>query len=783
VKNPTGLGLPKLVGSSVRRKEDPRLLRGGGCYVSDMKPAGHLHAAVLRSPIAHARITGLDTTKALADPRTRLVLTAADLPAGMAPLPIIDAMPDTKPSDQPVLAGDIVRYVGEPIAIVVADNRPEAEDLLPLLDVEFEDLDPVVDLEAAMAADAPLLHEQWGTNIGNTIRQRVGDVDAALREAAHVFTERYRIQRHAGMPMETRGVIADWNLARGHLTLWTSTQFPHAVKQLLTAMLSLPPHQVRVVAPDVGGGFGVKCEFYPEEIVMCVASRALGRPVKWIEDRYEHFVSASHAREQIHDLEVAVDHDGVITGVRDTSATNNGAYLHSLAITPASIASAMLPGPYRVPNYEVTARSVVTNKVPLAVYRGAGHPQAVFAMERMMDTIAHALELDPLEVRRRNFIGPEQMPFDRGTEIVLAGKVIYDCGDYPECLRRAAELSHYSEFRRQQAQARKEGRRIGIGFACYVEETGLGPWESATVRIEPSGHLLVYTGSSPHGQGHETAFAQVCGDQFGVSVDEITVIHGDTDKVRNGVGTYASRSGPIGGSAVRKAAVTVREKTLRLASHLLEADSADLVLEQGRVAVIGTPDSGLTLAELATAAAPGSPLPEGMSPDLEATEYFDAPAITFAYATHVATVEVDVETGFVTPIGYFVVHDSGTLINPLIVDGQVQGGVVQGLGGTLLEELVYNDDGQLINASFVDYLIPAVGNVPPIEVGHMEVPTPLNPLGAKGAGEGGAVGAPGALVNAIEDAVYDDGVRLTSTPVTPNILSDLLAAAADHDGP
>jgi carbon-monoxide dehydrogenase large subunit len=772
---------PGLVGASVPRKEDARLLRGGGRYVADIKMAGLLHAAVLRSTEAHARVVAVDTEAAARDPRCRLAFTAADLPPGLAPLPCIDALPDTRPALQPVLASDVVRYVGEPIAIVVAGSRADAEDLLELVTVDYEELEPVVDPERAVADGAPVLHPAAGSNLVNTIAMEVGDVDAAFAQAAHVYRERLAIQRYHGMPLETRGVIAEWDELAARLTLWSSTQFPHAVKSLLCGMLGLSPHQVRVVAPDVGGGFGVKCEFYPEEIAMCLVSRRLGTHVKWIEDRVEHFLSASHAREQIHDVEVAVDGDGVICGVRDRSVTNNGAYLHTLAITPASIAAAMLPGPYRVPSYAVAAHSVLTNKVPLAVYRGAGHPQAVFVMERMMDIIARDLGVDPAELRRRNFIAPDALPFDRGTEIVLAGKVVYDSGDYPECLRRALELARYDAFRAEQADARAQGRRLGIGMACYVEETSIGPYESASVRVEPSGHVVVHTGSSPHGQGHETAFSQVCADVLGVAFEDVTVIHGDTDLVRNGVGTYASRSAAIGGSAVRKATITVREKALWLAEHMLEADREDLRIEDGRVVVAGAPQSALTLGELAAAAAPGSPLPEGMTHDLEATEYFDVPGIAFAYATHVAVVEVDVRTGVVTPLRYHVVHDSGTLINPLLVDGQVQGGVVQGLGGTLLEELLYDETGQPLNASFVDYLLPAIGNVPDIEVAHMETPTPLNPLGMKGAGEGGAVASPAALVNAIEDAVADLGVALRATPVTPDGLSALLVAAGADD--
>jgi carbon-monoxide dehydrogenase large subunit len=769
------VGVPKLVGSSVKRKEDPRLLQGGGQYVADLKRVGLLHAAVLRSPVAHATIrVGVDAVRA--DPRTRLVLTAADI-EGLPPLPCIDVMAETKPANEPLLARDTVRFVGEPVAVVVAGSRAEAEDLLELIALEFDELPVLVDPEAAMADGAPILHADWGTNVASELTQDVGDVDAAFAAAAHVFKERLKIHRYHGLPLETRGVLADWDPARDHLTVWSSTQFPHALKQFVTGMLGLPPHQVRIIAPDVGGGFGVKCEFYPEEILLCLASRATGRPVKWIEDRYEHFVSASHAREQIHDVEVAVDAEGIITGLRDRIVTNNGAYLHTLAITPSSIASAMVPGPYRIPNYACTARTVVTNKVPLAVYRGAGHPQAVFVMERMMDVIARELRIDPAELRYRNLLQPSDLPFDRGTEIVLAGKVVYDSGDYPECLRRALELVGSEAFRAEQERARAEGRCLGLGMAIYVEETAIGPYESATVRIEPSGHLVVYTGASPHGQGHETAFAQVAADQFGVGIDDVTVLHGDTDLLQYGVGTYASRSAPIGGSAMNKAAIIVREKAQRLAAHMLEADPADMTASEGRIHVVGDPARGFSLGELATAAMPGSPLPEGMSHELQATEYFDVPGIAFAYATHVAVVEVDPETGIITPERYCVVHDSGTLINPLIVDGQVQGGVAHGIGNALLEWMQYDEAGQPLTTTFADYLLPSVADVPRCTIDHVETPNPLNPLGVKGAGEGGTIPAPAAIVSAVEDALAPFGVRFSEVPLTPMRIVDALTSA------
>ncbi len=814
---------PKYVGESVKRREDPRLLRGRGRYVADIKLPGMVYMAVLRSPIAHARIVSIDKSAALAQRGVLDVITMDDIrddvrplalaergstpgeeaeevlgtadtaPAGgsevetegvtaacgVGPIACIDLMPDSTSVLQKVLADGKVRYVGEPVAAVVATSPYLAEDALELVDVEYDPLQPTVDLLASAEPGAPLLYDELGSNVFTTIRQEVGDVDTAFATAAHTYRETFRIHRYAPVPMETRGVVADAEPTGRRVTLWSSTQFPHLARGFLSSALSIPESHLRVIAPDVGGGFGAKCEFYPEEVLAPLLSLRLGRPVKWIEDRREHLVASTHAREQVHEVEAAVDADGAVTAVRVRSHTNNGAALSTLAVTPSSIFSAMLRGPYRIPNYRAEAHSVLTNKTPLAVYRGAGHPQAAFCMERMMDIIARDLGVDRAEFRRRNMLTSEELPSDRGTEIVLAGKVIYDSGDYPRCLDMALELMDYQGFREEQKAARADGRYLGMGICAYVEETAIGPYEAATVRVDPAGKVTVLTGTCPQGQGHVTAYSQLVADVFEIDIDDVTVLYGDTAVVADGIGTFASRSGAIGGAAARTAAKKVREKAMRLAAHLLEASVDDMVWENGRTHVAGDPSSGMTLGELANrATAWNVDLPAGMDFNLDESHHHQVPGIAFANATHIAVVEVDPRTGKVDILRYGVVHDCGRVINPTIVDGQVHGGVAQGLGGTMLEELVYDEDGQPQCTSFLDYLLPTASEMPYIRTEHLETLTPLNPYGMKGAGEGGAVRSPGALVNAIDDALAPLGVRLTSSgPYSPSRVLEFIDAA------
>jgi carbon-monoxide dehydrogenase large subunit len=771
---------PKYVGGAVKRREDKRLLLGRGTYVADIQLNGMVHMAVLRSPLAHARINSIDISAARQHPGVLDVVTFDEIRDLVGPLPCIDLFPDSKQALHTVLADGKVRYVGEPVAAVVADDPYIAEDAVDLIDVDYSPLDPVVDLGSALRDDAPVLYEEFGTNVANTIHHEVGDVDAAFAAADRVFSERFDIHRYGAIPMETRGVIAAAEVGTGRVTLWSSTQFPHLARQFLAGVLSLPESHIRVIAPDVGGGFGAKCEFYSEEVLAPVFTMRLGRPVKWIEDRREHMLSTTQAREQTHDVEAAVNADGTVTGVRVTSYTNNGAAMFTLATTPASIFSAMLRGPYRIPNYRAESHSVLTNKTPLAVYRGAGHPQAAFVMERMMDIIASNLGMDRGELRLRNMLTPDELPSDRGTEIVLAGKVEYDSGDYPRCLQMGLELVGYHEFLDEQAAARHDGRYLGLGICCYVEETAIGPYESAIVRVDSSGKVTVLTGSSPHGQGHVTTFSQLVADEFDIDLEDVTVLHGDTDLIADGVGTFASRSAAIGGAAARLAAGRVRQKAMDLAAHLLEVSPSDLEWREGTAQVIGDPSHAMTLGELAQAATAWNQLPEGFEFNLEATHRHQAPGIAFANATHIAIVEVHPRTGQVTILRYGVVHDCGRVINPIIVDGQVHGGVAQGIGGTLLEEFAYDETGQPLTTSFLDYLLPTASDIPHIETAHLESPTPLNPYGFKGAGEGGAVGSPGAIVNALADALAPLGVTLTSDgPYTPARVLGLIQQASD----
>jgi carbon-monoxide dehydrogenase large subunit len=650
--------------------------------------------------------------------------------------------------------------------VVVADDRYAAEDLLGEVQVDYEPLEVVVDAEHAMRDDAPILHS--GTNVAEVLRMSSGDPDRVLSEAPHLLKERFSTQRYAGMPMETRGVVAEWDERKGAITVWSSTQVPNGVKRNLQISLALDENAIRVIAPDLGGGFGVKLQIYPEETLIATVARRIGRPVKWIEDRWEHFVAATHGREQFHDVEIGYDDEGRILAIRDDCVTNTGAYLQSLTLVEPFIGVAMLTGPYRVEHFEAKATVVMTNKTPMNPFRGVGHVQAAFTMERMIDSIAVDLGLDPVEVRLRNMITPDQLPLNRGFGNVLAGTIVYDSGDYPTCLRRAVELAGYEEFRREQERLRaEEGRHLGIGIGCFVEETGLGPYESGTVRIEPSGKIVVLTGACSSGQGHATTLAQIAADELGAEMDDVQVLHGDTDLIRWGVGTYASRTAAVGGTAVRRAARKVKQRTLSVAGQLLEADMRDLEVRDGTVSVVGSPAVSITLGEIATALSPGRPLPDGIEDyGLESTDVFHPPDNTFAYGVHIATVEVDVETGLVRVLRHVVVNDSGRVINPLILEGQVQGGVALGLGGCLLEEVIYDEDGQPRNPNFMDYRVPAIDNLPPeILVEHMEIPTPHNPDGIKGGGEGGAVGAPPAIANAVADAL--PGARINATPLTP----------------
>jgi carbon-monoxide dehydrogenase large subunit len=789
----------RAIGARIRRNEDPRLLQGGGCFVDDVRPAGVLHAAVLRSPHARARILAIDAARARALPGVALVLTGAELGELNQPTPLLIPHPElTHPRTPRPLADGEVRYAGEPVALVVAESRYVAEDALEGIAVTWEPLPAVASLEAARAEGAPLVHADVPGNRAARMAQRVGDPDGAFARAPRIFAERLWIERSCGSPIETRGVVAEWDARAGALRVWDSTQAPLPIKNGLARLFGLPEFRVEVIAPDVGGGFGTKIMlFYPEEILVPLAAIRLGRPVKWIEDRREHLTAANQERGQLHDVEVAVDGDGRILGLRDRFVHDAGAYTPYGIIVPL-ITSTQLPGPYRLPHYAVEFEVVYTNTAIVTPYRGAGRPHGAFVMERVIGRIARELGLEPVEVRRRNFIQPDEFPWDVGLTFQDGGPTRYDSGDYPRGLEMALATIGFDGFRARQAAAHAQGRYLGLGVACYVEGTGIGPYEGAHVRVEPSGRVLVATGLTTQGQGHATTFAQIAADALGCDPADVTVITGDTSRFNWGAGTFASRALVTSGNAIAVAAGKVRQKMLALAAALLEVAADDLEVAGGAVSVRGAPDKALTLGALATVANPiryaygkeaadaalrlvkpraGAVLAPGEEPGLEARGYYAPPHATFAHGCHAAIVEVDPATGDVTILRYVVHHDCGRMVNPTIVEGQIRGGVAQGVGGALYERIGYDASGQPLTTTFMDFLMPTAMEIPPIEIVHTETPSPLNPLGVKGVGEAGAIPGPALIAEAVDDALAPFGVRVREMPLDPGRVRALIAAA------
>ncbi|HEV8438526.1 MAG TPA: xanthine dehydrogenase family protein molybdopterin-binding subunit [Methylomirabilota bacterium] len=767
-------------GQPLKRLEDPRLLRGQATFLDDLRLPGLMHVAFVRSVQPHARFR-IDDSAASAVAGVVAVFTAADFERTheLREIPTVVHHPALRPCRQPPLATDKVRYVGEAMAAVVAESRYAAEDGAAAVTVEYEPLAPLPDAPRAIAPGATVLHESLGDNLAATFTLRVGDVDAAFRAADVVTRGRYYVHRHTGMPLETRGVVAHWDAGTGQLTVWSSTQWPHTLRDVLRDVLGLAEHRIRVIAPDVGGGFGVKQEIYPEELMLPLLARRLRVPLKWTETRREHLLNTAHAREQWHDIELAARRDGTILGMRAEVLADIGAYARSLGVLCPSITAGSLPGPYRFRNYACRVRVALTSKAPAAAYRGAGQPEAVFATERAVDDLAHELGLDPVDVRRRNLIRRDEFPWDVGTGSAQV-PVVYDSGDYERALDTALTLVRYRERRNEQAAERAKGdhgRLLGIGLASYVLLTGLGPHEGAVLRVDATGKALLVTGASPHGQGTGTALAQIVADELGLRPDDVTVQHGDTALIAFGVGTYASRNAVVAGSAALVAARAVRTKARRLAAHLLEVAEADLEFTDGGVRIVGAPDRRRTLAELAAACAPGSPLPDGMDPGLEATHYFAAPRPTFASGAHVAVVEVERDTGRVAIVDYAVASDAGPLINPRIVEGQIHGGVAQGVGGALYEELAYDETGQPRMQSLMEYVMPTAGQIPSVRIEHLTTPSPLNPLGVKGVGEAGTVAPPAAITAAVEDALRHLGARLNATPIRSEDIWRLLPRA------
>ena len=774
----------KYVGAIVRRQVDPRYLTGRGRFVDDMSPAGCLHAALLRSSHAHARLAAIRTEAARACPGVAAVFTFHDL-TGLKPIPEAGVAPpplkarvgfQLRSAQQYPLARDKVRYVGEPVALVIAESRYAAEDALERIEVDYDPLPVIVDVEAGVRTDAPRIHDDWPDNLAVSFTAEVGDTEAAFRNAPVVIAERIAVQRYAGMPLEPRAVLAVPDARDGSITVWASTQLPHLVQKALVDQLGLAAHRVRVVTPDVGGGFGTKCSIYPEDILVPVVATRLGRSVKWVETRREHLQSATHSREQLHDIRLAATRDGIILGLDDRFLLDQGVYNPWGIVQPYNTVGHML-GPFRVPHARFEGKSVITNKTPHAPYRGAGRPEAVFVMDRMVDRLARTVGIDPAEVRRRNFIRVDEMPYDVGMLYRDGNPLVYDGGDFHATLEAALEASGYRSIRGEQAALRGRGVFRGVGISSYVEGTGIGPFEGAVVRLDPSGKVLVSTGACSQGQGHETAYAQIVADALGVTPGDVTIVGGDTAAIPFGIGTFASRSMVMAGNAIAEASQMVRGKLVTAAASLLEASAQDLDVDGGRVFVRGSAHRSLTFPAIMQAGLPTFAGPARGEPVFEASSYASVPTVTFAHAVHVAVVDVDPETGAVKLIRYVVAHDCGRVVNPMLVDGQIHGGVAQGIGGGLYEALRYDEAGQLLTGTLMEYHMPVADEVPFIETIHMESHSSRNPLGVKGVGEGGAISPPAAIANAVEDALQPFGIKITTAPVTPSLIRSLISSA------
>ncbi len=772
----------RFFGAPVKRNEDRKLLTGQGLFIDDVELPGLLHVAFLRSQVAHARLKNIDVSRALKRPGVVAVYTAADLGVYWQPGPLLVPPPPISgiifnARTQVPLAKEKVRHVGEPLAVIVAESRYIAEDALDDIDVDLEILPAVVDIEKGLGAAAPLVHDDLGSNIAAHVRQSKGDYRSAAAKADLILKRRFRYEHGISSPIETRGVVAQWNARGDQMTIWDTTQAPVFVRNGLAAMLGLGERQVRVIAPFVGGGFGPKIMmFYPEEVVLPWISMRLNRPVKWIEDRLEHFFATTHERGQIHDAEMAIARDGRILGIKDVFLHDTGAY-DPYGLTVPINSQCTLLGPYVVPAYDSTFTAVFTNLPIVTPYRGAGRQHGVFVIERLLDLAAHELKIDPAEIRRRNLIPPDAFPYRN--EIIFQDfqPLEYDSGNYEPVLDKALEAIGYAEFtQHEQPKLRAKGRHVGIGVACYVEGTGIGPYEGAKVQVQANGKVNVATGIGTQGQGHFTSFAQIVADQLGVDVTEVDIVTGDTDRFYWGAGTFASRGAVVAGNAVNEASRVVRQKALKLASDLFECSEDDLVLEGGKVSITGIPEKFIRLGELAQRANPmrGAVKP-GTEPGLESTQYFGPPSGATANGVHAMIVELDPQTFDLKILKYVVVHDCGTVINPMILAGQIHGGVAQGIGNAFYEKLSFDDQGQLLNASLADYLLPTALQVPRMELDHTMTPSPLNPLGIKGAGEAGAIPVGPLFAQAIEDALdlKRQKVELLEIPLSPSRLFEL----------
>ncbi len=776
--------LPKLVGERVKRREDPRLIQGRGTYVDDIKIAGMQHLAFKRADLAHARITSIDTRAAAAMEGVEAVFTGAQIAQWLGPMPI--GTPFPSPAHHAV-AVDVVRYAGEPVAVVVAADRYVARDAADAIAVTYDPLPAVVDPELAMTGRPTVIHDGFPDNLaialvpsgtGVSPDGTVDDsaIDRAFAAADVVISQRMMNQRLVPNPIEPRGVVAHFEPGKGTLTIWSATQNPHILRSMIAAMTGLGQDQVRAIAPEVGGGFGAKINIYGEEYVAATVSKQLGVPVKWIEDRSEAFVATIHGRDIIGYVDLAAKRDGTVLGLKLRLIADIGAYNMLLTAAIPTLTMLMANATYDIRAIRTTLTEVFTNKTPTDAYRGAGRPEATYFVERAMDMLARELQMDPAELRRKNFIKRDRFPFQ--TQM----GAVYDSGDYDKALDHALATAGWEALKQERDAARAQGRLVGLGLSMYVEVCGLGPssslptggWEHAQVTVERDGRVSATTGASPHGQGNETTFAQMLADQFGVPMDHVTILHGDTGVVKQGIGTFGSRSQAVGGTAMHMAGGKVKSKMAKFAAALLEAHEDDLVFENGRISVKGAPARGKSFADVASYAYVPVPLPSGLEPGLSDEAFFEPTNNTYPFGCHIAMLEIDRETGEPTLLKFVAVDDAGNLINPLIVEGQIHGGIAQGVGQAMIEEAVYNEDGQLVTGSFMDYAMPRAIDFPRLELHGTVTPTPVNPLGAKGVGEAGTLGSTPTIVAAAVDALSEFGVKHVDMMLRPEKLWRLI---------
>ena len=767
-------------GSSIKRREDPSLVTGKGKYTDDLKLPNMVYAAILRSPHAHARIGTINTRRAKELDGVVAVFTAEDVKKSGIPgvVPVGWLLPDLKTPPHPILAAETVRYVGDAVAVIVAEDRYTARDAVDLIEVDYESLPAVTDPAKATQQEAPQLHPEAEKNVA--FDWEIGDkakTDEAFAKAPHKIEVQIRNNRLIPHAIEPRAALADYDSCKGHLTVWMTSQNPHIHRLLMsTASLGLPEHKIRVIAPEVGGGFGSKIHHYPDEAITSWCSMQLERPVKWTATRSEANLTDAHGRDHRTQAEMALDENGRILGVRVETYANLGAYLSTFGpLVPTYVYGTLLSGQYDIPAIHCRVIGTFTNTTPVDAYRGAGRPEATFVIERLMDLAAEEMGLDPVEIRRQNFIRPEAFPYP--TQVALQ----YDSGNYEGTLNKALEMADYSDLRAQQEDRRRQdGKLLGIGLSTYIEACGLAPsavvgslgaqagqWESGEVRVHPTGMVTVYTGSSPHGQSHETTFAQIAADRLGIDVENVEVLHGDTDQVPFGWGTYGSRSAAVGGSAIAVSVDKVIDKGSRIAAHLLEASPEDVVFEEGKFFVRGAPDQAKEWAEIALQAHLAHNLPPDLEPGLTATTFYDPPNFTFPFGTHLAVVEIDPATGEIQLLRYIAVDDVGNVINPMIVEGQIHGGITQGIGQALWEDAVYDDNGQLVTGELLNYAVPKAHMLISYDLDRTVTPCPHNPLGVKGVGETGSIGSPAAVVNAVMDALKPFGIKHSNMPLTP----------------